>query len=255
MCELLGMSANVPTDICFSFLSFMHRGGRVGPHKDGWGLTFYDGKGCRTFKDAQPCYSSPIAQLLKDYAIKSRAVIGHIRQANSGEVSLENTHPFTRELWGKYWTFAHNGQIKGFRTLPVGRFQPVGETDSERIFCWLLHELSQRYARKPANWLAVFRFVAARLAQFAPKGICNVILSDGEYVMAHCATHLHWITRRAPFGLAKLVDDAVAIDFSHHTSKNDVVTIFATQPLTENEHWHKIPSQQFVLFRYGEQVI
>lgn len=54
MCELLGMSANVPTDICFSFTGLVQRGGGTGPHKDGWGITFYEGKGCRTFKDPQP---------------------------------------------------------------------------------------------------------------------------------------------------------------------------------------------------------
>lgn len=27
MCELLGMSANVPTDICFSFTGLVQRGG------------------------------------------------------------------------------------------------------------------------------------------------------------------------------------------------------------------------------------
>ncbi len=37
MCELLGMSANVPTDICFSFTGLVQRGGGTGPHKDGSG--------------------------------------------------------------------------------------------------------------------------------------------------------------------------------------------------------------------------
>ncbi|BDN98672.1 hypothetical protein KAM621c_37770 [Citrobacter braakii] len=60
MCELLGMSANVPTDICFSFTGLVQRGGGTGPHKDGWGITFYEGKGCRTFKDPQPSFNSPI---------------------------------------------------------------------------------------------------------------------------------------------------------------------------------------------------
>ncbi|NBA25711.1 class II glutamine amidotransferase, partial [Aeromonas caviae] len=54
MCELLGMSANVPTDICFSFTGLMLRGGKTGPHKDGWGITFYEGRGFRTFKDPEP---------------------------------------------------------------------------------------------------------------------------------------------------------------------------------------------------------
>ena len=63
MCELLGMSANVPTDICFSFTGLVQRGGGTGPHKDGWGITFYEGKGCRTFKDPQPSFQSPIPPL------------------------------------------------------------------------------------------------------------------------------------------------------------------------------------------------
>ncbi len=62
MCELLGMSANVPTDICFSFTGLVQRGGGTGPHKDGWGITFYEGKGCRTFKDPQPSFNSPHRQ-------------------------------------------------------------------------------------------------------------------------------------------------------------------------------------------------
>lgn len=120
MCELLGMSANVPTDICFSFTGLVQRGGGTGPHKDGWGITFYEGKGCRTFKDPQPSFQSPIARLVQDYPIKSRSVVAHIRQANRGEVSLENTHPFTRELWGRNWTYAHNGQLRGYKiSLPA----------------------------------------------------------------------------------------------------------------------------------------
>ena len=92
MCELLGMSANVPTDICFSFTGLVQRGGGTGPHKDGWGITFYEGKGCRTFKDPQPSFQSPIAKLVQDYPIKSCSVVAHIRQANRGRVALENTH-------------------------------------------------------------------------------------------------------------------------------------------------------------------
>lgn len=92
MCELLGMSANVPTDICFSFTGLMQRGGRTGPHRDGWGITFYEGKGFRTFKDPKPSCESQIAELVQNYPIKSRAVVSHIRQANRGGVNLENTH-------------------------------------------------------------------------------------------------------------------------------------------------------------------
>lgn len=255
MCELLGMSANVPTDICFSFTGLIQRGGRTGPHKDGWGITFYEGKGCRTFRDPNPGYNSPIARLVQEYPIKSCAVVSHIRQANRGAVALENTHPFTRELWGKNWTFAHNGQLKGYRSLKNPSFIPIGETDSEYAFCWLLEQLKQRYPRRPSNWPAVFRFIASCAGQVRKKGVFNMLLSDGDYVMAYCSTRLHWLTRRAPFGKATLLDEDVEIDFQRETTPNDVVTVIATQPLTGNEQWQKIEPGEFALFHLGERVL
>lgn len=114
MCELLGMSANVPTDIVFSFTGLMQRGGRTGPHRDGWGIAFYEGRGLRLFQDPAASSESEVAQLVQRYPIKSEVVIGHIRQANVGKVCLSNTHPFVRELWGRNWCFAHNGQLADF---------------------------------------------------------------------------------------------------------------------------------------------
>eukprot|EP01155_Anaeramoeba_flamelloides_P007889 Anaeramoba_flamelloidesa114951_5.p2 GENE.a114951_5~~a114951_5.p2 ORF type:complete len:128 (-),score=3.02 a114951_5:47-430(-) len=126
MCELLGMSANVPTDICFSFTGLMQRGGRTGPHRDGWGIAFYEGKGLRSFHDPEPSADSRIARLVADYSIKSRVVISHIRQANVGSVCLENTHPFSRELWGYTWTYAHNGQLDpALFDWPLQFYRPV----------------------------------------------------------------------------------------------------------------------------------
>ncbi|SQA97287.1 Uncharacterised protein [Cedecea neteri] len=45
-----------------------------------------------------------------------------------------------------------------------------------------------------------------------------MLLSDGRYVMAFCSTNLFWITRRAPFGVAKLLDQDVEIDFQEETN-------------------------------------
>lgn len=254
MCELLGMSANVPTDICFSFTGLMLRGGKTGPHRDGWGITFYEGKGFRTFKDPQPSAESQIAKLVQNYPIKSCAVVSHIRQANRGNVSLENTHPFTRELWGRYWTFAHNGQLTGWKALPTGRHRPVGETDSEHAFCWLLNELESKYKRQPANFPAMFRYLAGLCQQLRALGVFNMLLSDGEYVMTFCSNNLHWLTRCAPFGEASLLDEQVSIDFQSETTPDDVVTLIATRPLTGNEQWQAMVPGEFNLFRLGERI-
>ena len=222
MCELLGMSANVPTDICFSFTGLVQRGGGTGPHKDGWGITFYEGKGCRTFKDPQPSFQSPIAKLVQEYPIKSCSVIAHIRQANRGIVALENTHPFTH---------------------------------SEKAFCWLLHSITERYPEMPGDMVEVFRFIATLAGELREKGVFNMLLSDGRYVMAFCSTNLYWITRRAPFGVATLLDQDVEIDFQRETTPNDVVTVIATQPLTGNETWHKIMPGEWALFCLGDRVV
>jgi len=255
LCELLGMSANVPTDICFSFAGLLERGGRTGPHRDGWGITFYEGKGCRSFKDPLPSCDSDVADLVKSYPIKSQSVISHIRQANSGRVCLENTHPFIRELWGKNWTYAHNGQLAKFRdTLKLGFFQPIGTTDSEWAFCWLLQKVLEKYPQQPKNMKSVFKYIARLCPQLQAMGVFNLLLSDGVYLLAYCSNHLHWLTRRAPFGEAKLLDADLTIDFQQETTANDVVTVIATQPLTSNESWHKMQPGEFALFKSGERV-
>ncbi len=212
------------------------------------GIAFYEGKGFRTFKDPNPSCDSKIADLVQSYPIKSRAVISHIRQANRGEVSLVNTHPFTRELWGRYWTFAHNGQLADYEDWPTGRHRAVGETDSEFSFCWLMGELEKEYPQPPTDMLEVFRFVTKCCDKLRERGVFNMLLSDGEYVMSYCTNHLYWITRRAPFGKASLIDEEMTVNFQEETTPNDIVTVIATQPLTNDETWHRMKQESFPYF-------
>lgn len=254
MCELLGMSANVPTDICFSFTGLVQRGGVTAPHVDGWGITFYEGKGYRTFKDPLPSCRSEIARLVKNYPIKSCAIVSHIRQANRGRVALENTHPFTRELWGRYFTCAHNGQLTGYRKLDTGIYRPVGETDSEAAFCWLLARLNEKYSRRPGNMHAAFRHAGSLCERLQEQGVFNMLLTDGEFMLACSSTDLHWITRQSPFGKAQLADTDVEINFRQVTTPDDVVTVIATHPLTTNEDWNRMAAGEYRLFQHGHDV-
>lgn len=255
MCELLGMSANVPTDIVFSFTGLVERGGVTGPHKDGWGITFYDGKGCRSFKDPKPSCESQVANLIKSYPIKSEVVISHIRQANRGEVNLENTHPFTRELWGTNWCYAHNGQLSDYEeAITTSRFRPIGQTDSELAFCWLLDLLAQEFDEMPQDTSLIFKFIRKHADKLKSFGVFNMLLTNGDYLIAYCSNNLSWITRRAPFGKATLIDTDVVIDFHKETTPNDIVTVIATRPLTNNEDWHIMKEGECVMFKLGEVV-
>jgi predicted glutamine amidotransferase len=257
MCQLLGMNCNVPTDICFSFTGFHHRGGRTDEHDDGWGIAFYEGRGCRLFIDTTPACESAVAALVKSYPIRSLSVIAHIRKATVGTIAPENTHPFVREMWGRYWSFAHNGTLKGFELPPHEgrRYLPVGDTDSERAFCHLLQVLHDEFPNGSPGATELHRAVAAVGAELSSFGDFNFLLSDGSALFARCSTKLAYIVREAPFTRAHLVDEDYEVDFSLITAPNDRVAVIATAPLTDNESWIPIPPGHLVTFREGAPLI
>lgn len=250
MCELLGMSANVPTDIVFSFTGLMQRGGATGPHRDGWGIGFYEGRGLRLFRDPEPSVDSRIAELIQNYPIKSTNVIGHVREANVGGINLANTHPFAREMWGRNWCFAHNGQLASF-TIEPGFYQPIGTTDSEACFCAMLNRLRERFDGPPGPE-ALVPILVDSCRRFQQLGVFNCLLSNGEWLFSYCASKLAHITRRAPFGPATLKDADVTVDFYTETTPDDIVTVIATEPLTNNETWQTCAAGEWRLWQGGE---
>lgn len=254
MCQLLGMNCNVPTDICFSFTGFQARGGGTDSHRDGWGIAFFEGKGVRVFLDPQPSSESPVAELVRNYPIRSLNVIAHIRKATQGAIGLENTHPFMRELWGRYWIFAHNGNLPDFRPQFDGGFQPVGQTDSERAFCFLLQRLRQRYGQNCPADDALFETLSELTREIGARAAFNYLLSNGAWVIAHCSTELAYIVRQAPFSTAHLKDQDVAVDFSAVTTPHDRVAVIATTPLTDNEVWQAMEPGTLWMFVDGVPV-
>ena len=250
MCQLLGMNANTPTDVTFSFTGFAQRGGNTGDHADGWGIAFFEELGLRHFVDHQRAVDSPIAELIRRYPIKSRNVIAHIRKATQGVVSLQNCHPFVRELWGRYWVFAHNGDLKDYAPRLHGQFRPVGSTDSEQAFCWLMQELAKAHASVPP-----VQELTATLRELVPQvarhGTFNMLLSNGEALWAHGSTKLCYIVRQHPFASARLADEDLAVNFAEHTTPQDRVAVVATTPLTRDEQWTPFAPGELKVFVDG----
>ncbi len=230
------MECNVPTDIVFSFSGLALRGGLKGPHADGWGLALYDGRGVRTFLEPTAAAHSSLARYVRENPIKTLLAIAHVRRRTRGKIALENTHPFVRELWGRPFVFAHNGTLKRVRRHALGRFAPIGTTDSEYAFCVLLDRLSRKFREFPST-----KKLSAAVAEIGGTlgegGTFNFLLGDGRHLFARCATKLAYIVRKAPFGKATLSDDEVRVDFSEVTTPRDRVVIVATTPLTRDEVW------------------
>jgi len=237
VCQLLGMNCNVPTDICFSFTGFQARGGATDIHTDGWGIAFFEGRGVRLFLDPQPSAASPVAEFVRSLPIRSMNVVAHIRKATQGDVGLENTHPFLREMWGRNWIFAHNGNLASFAPELADWPRPVGTTDSEKAFCWILQELRRRYGNAPPPDADLFATLGDLTLALARHGEFNYLLSNGEWLMVHASTRLSYIVRQAPFAAAHLRDQDVTIDFASVTQPKDRVAVIATVPLTDNETW------------------
>ncbi len=252
MCQLLAMSSNKPAVVDFSFAGFAERGGRTGEHKDGWGIALHTASGCRLYTDYLPSILSPLAAQFKQSPIKARSVVAHIRKATQGRVSLENSHPFTRELWGQTWSFAHNGDLALFDPNP-SLYAPWGATDSERAFCHLLSGLALRFAQQPPRHV-LFGALETLAGEIAAYGNFNFILSNGDLLFAHCSTDLHVVVREYPFSVAHLIDCDLSIDFSRHNHLDDRIAVIATQPLTSNEEWTRFAAGELKLFAGGEEV-
>lgn len=251
MCELLGMNCNVPTDICFSFAGFQARGGATSVHRDGWGIAFFEGRGVRVFLDPKPSCESAVAEFVRQYPIHSLNVIAHIRKATQGANGLENTHPFMRELWGRYWIFAHNGNLVDYAPTLDGSFLPVGQTDSERAFCHLLQTLRRRFPNGAPDHHLLREALQSFADQAREYGPFNFLLSNGDLLFAHRSTDLYYIIRQAPFAVAHLKDQDLEVDFNDLTNPDDRVALIATQPLTDNEVWTPLPTGTVALFSAG----
>lgn len=253
MCQLLGMNSSKPAAPGFSFQGFAERGGRTGEHRDGWGIAFHDGPDCRVIGDHLASIESPLALAVKRDPIKSKNIVAHIRKATQGRVAAENSHPFVRSLWGRAWSFAHNGDLKTFAP-DSHAFAATGDTDSEGAFCHLLSGLLRRFPDGRPPRAALFAALQELAAQIAGHGAFNFLLSDGEVMYAHCSTSLFYLVREYPFAVASLVDCDLSIDFSRHNHLDDRISVIATQPLTSNEAWTAFTPGELKMFVDGKPV-
>jgi len=244
------MECNVPTDITFSFHGLAARGGKCGPHADGWGLALYEGKLARVFLEPEAAAHSALATFVREHPIKTLLAIAHVRRKTRGGVGLVNTHPFTRELWGRHFVFAHNGTVK--RQNKLGRFKPIGDTDSESAFCALLAALEHDFRDYPKSVAELANAVAHHAGRIGKGGTFNMLLGDGSQLFARCSTKLHYILRHSPFKQATLADEDLTIDFAAVTTPKDRVAVIATMPLTRDETWTQGEPNTMWVFKGGK---
>jgi len=265
MCELFALSAQTPAEVTFSLGVLARRGGLTGPHKDGWGAAYYEGRDIRLIKEAHSAADSDWVRFIENHPLRSTIVLSHIRQASVGRRILSNTHPFARELGARMHVLAHNGTLRDIETAaPFAgrRYRPVGDTDSETAFCALMERMVPVWgdgtAMPPVNRrLEIF---AAFAADARRLGSANFIYADGDALFIHAHRRipagggparppgLHILSRAC--ALSGPTVEGAAISAGKPGQK---VTLVASVPLTD-EPWEALAEGTCLALKNGRLV-
>ena len=226
----------------------------------GWGFAWYptDDFGAVVIKDPMPTgEATAMTRLLRDWdRFRSTAFLCHLRGA-AQRATQQDTHPFSRSYAGRDWLFAQAGQLRpGWAdALPVSEdpvFEPVGRTDSEHAFCWLLLELRRRQARALAD--VGWRELHALLREINGHGPANLLITDGQDLVAYRdmeAQHdLHYIRRVPPHKETTLAASDVSLSLNHPLDLNRSMVIVSSQPLSE-EGWTQLEPGHMLVTRRG----
>ncbi len=256
MCELFAMNSSDPAAVTLSLSVLAEHGGNTAPHKDGWGIAYYEDTDVRLLRDTTCASNSPWARFLAQQELTSTLVLSHIRKASNGPVAIKNTQPFCRELGGRMHVFAHNGHVPAVRNLnhfSTDSFHPVGDTDSEYAFCALLERLKPLWQKDQTvpGLKARLDAVALFAMDLGQIGLANFLYCDGEVLFAHGHRRKQADGEFKPPGLyllkrhctqTDLFSDASGVSV---TSPDQHVILIASVPLT---------AEAWMPFREGEVV-
>lgn len=260
MCELFAISSEKPVNLRFSLDRLARRGGREAQNCDGWGLAAYEDCDVYLVREPHPASNSPLMQCMQQAMPPACLLISHLRQATLGERRLCNTQPFVRILGGRKQVFAHNGDLPALYEAPptVGRWRPVGDTDSERAMTRLMVRLEPLWSfEKPPALQQRLAAVAEFAAEIRPLGTANFAHCDGEYLFIH--GHL----RTQPDGEIRpgmhmlRRDDSGCGEFDgagiNAKCPGGNVLLFASIPLTDGP-WQPLTEGEVLAVKDGEVV-
>jgi len=246
MCQLLGISANRAVDLTLSLLEWKHRSL---DNPDGYGFACWRRGEPRIIKEPI-CLLSDGEGMDKILHFRSEIFICHVRFASCGERDGRNTHPFQHQSSHGNFVFAHNGTVKRIKQQRLEHLKPVGDTDSEHAFCWLLENLD----RVPWGTFS------ARLKQLADQvrayGNFNFLLSDGTTLWVYADNSVHYIQRTPPYGgtLVELKEEGYSINLAEVKAADEVAVLIATEPLTDEGGWKWMAQGELLALRDGQVV-
>lgn len=258
MCELFAFSSSKPTRARLSLDEFRLHGCAKGPHCDGWGVAFYEGKYAQIYREEKPAAYSELMSFLLNHEIYSCCVISHIRRATQGSISLQNTQPFSRESHGVLHVFAHNGNLKDFKESCIfDRYEPIGDTDSEFAFCNLMDSVYSLWNESAPALEQKIDLLSKIFSGWSRLGPANIIYSDGEYLFAFANRRTQLDGNIKPPGLHYLrrdgethrrVNKLAGIELDGSAQE---IMLFASVPLSQ-EPWCPFKENELIVCKNGQ---
>ncbi len=265
MSELLGLCFDADTSPSIRFQGGTADGlAGVGPAPAlyGWGVGWYPSseRGASVIKDPTSSGESTVGDALGDWnRFRSTLFVCHLR-GHQRPRKQQDAQPFVRSYGGRQWIFAHDGDLaSGWNDrLPLPddpAFDPLGRTDSEHAFCWLLSRLHARRVRSLAEVAPTE--LHGWLRELNGIGQMNTLITDGDHVAVYhdqqARGQLHWTRRIPPHPGTELLSSAVRITLDSPEDSNRTALVFSSQPLTADE-WRPVGMGELLLARRGSIV-
>ena len=240
---------------------FCSRGGLTDIHSHGWGLAWYHANAWNVINETEPaCTSNKATEIIPLHLDTAKNLICHIRYATVGAVSISNVHPFKRKLFSHEFVFAHNGDVPMFDNKKPsslsedeGSFRPVGETDSEFVFCTILNHLQANFDSLPslAELHVAIEEICFDIAQEQEGTILNFLLGIGDVIFAFSwpGARKGSTTWNGLFYTLKNADNMRAT-----CSSGSQVAVITTKPLTDDQSWTEFKKGDLILFVNGRAV-
>lgn len=222
MCELFGVSSAGKIQVD-PYLRTLVSHSTDHPH--GWGMASFLGGNVNIEKEPKTAWCSDYMQARLARSIYVQGMIAHIRLATRGGMAYENCHPFIDwDASGRTWTMAHNGTIFHSALLDPYRQTQEGSTDSERILCHIIHEMSEAGQTDQEQR---FRILDRIILNIAEHNKVNLLVFDGDTLYVH--TNMK--------------------DTLFYSEREGAV-LFATVPLDDGI-WSPVPMMRLLAYRNG----
>ncbi len=229
---------------------------------DGWGLGYYPAgePSASVLKEPAPSQGSIRGELVKAWEhLESSLFVLHVRTATWGSNTDANTQPFVRSWGGREWMIGHAGTLA--HALEPGadsRFEPVGATDTERVFCTLLERIAARGWRSLSE--ADLKVVQGWLTELNTRGSLDLVLCDGRDLLAYADRFgpetLHLGELLPPYTKLVIGDDDVQIDLTSRGKSERKGIIVSSSALRSagSAHrlsWRRLQAGELVVVRQG----